>query len=498
MLILLGSFHTGLPAICYEAADLPEATPEALPRWRGFNLLEKFILEWDSSGPFREKDFRLISELGFNFVRLPMDYRFWILDGDWEQINEDAFADLDQALEFGAKYGIHVSMNFHRAPGHTVARPPEPTSLWEDEETQRVCAMHWGYFARRYKGVPNRLLSFNLFNEPYGISGEAYAEVVTKIAEAIWAEDPDRLIIADGLSWGGDPCDELVSSGIAQATRGYLPSGVSHYLASWMDGADRFPVPEWPSRSASGGFLYGPAKQHLKSPLDIRTNVREPVTLAVMVDSVSVHARLTVWLDGEKVLAESFTPGPGEGPWKESILREEYNSYRGLYEQEVRIPIPAGAHTVILDNTEGDWLSISRLALHNEDGEYDRINIIPKWEEPNLTITIDPETGRFQTAVVQNADWLWETRFARWAELRQQGTGVMVGEWGAYNKTPHDVTLRWMEDNLRVFERAGLGWALWNFRGAFGILDSGRDDVDYEPFHGHQLDRKMLELLQRY
>jgi endoglucanase len=74
----------------------------------------------------------LISELGFNFVRLPMDYRFWIKDGDWEQINEDAFADLDQAIEFGAKYGIHVCMNFHRAPGHTVASPPEPTNLWRD------------------------------------------------------------------------------------------------------------------------------------------------------------------------------------------------------------------------------------------------------------------------------------------------------------------------------------------------------------------------------
>lgn len=43
-----------------------------------------------------------------------------------------------------------------------------------------------------------------------------------------------------------------------------------------------------------------------------------------------------------------------------------------------------------------------------------------------------------------------------------------------------------------------MGWALWNFHGSFGILDSGRDDVQYELFDGHQLDRKMLTLLQRY
>lgn len=498
VLVLMSGVQAALPPVCYEAAGLPEASAEALPRWRGFNLLEKFILDADFTGPFQEADFRLISELGFNFVRLPMDYRFWILDGDWEQINEAAFGDLDQAVVFGATYNIHVCMNFHRAPGYTVARPPEPASLWEDAEAQRVCAQHWRYFARRYKGVPNRLLSFNLFNEPGQIDGATYAAVVKKMVDAIRAEDPERLIIADGLSWGAVPCEELASLRVAQATRGYRPVGVSHYMASWMTGADRFPVPEWPARSIGGGFLYGPFKQSMKSPLEIRTTLGHPVTLVVRVGEVSSHARLTVWVDGQEAAAEFFTPGPGEGPWKESVHRTEYNSYRGLYEQDVSIPIPPGAHTVTLDNTEGDWLTIVRLALRNGTGEYDSISIMPQWGEPNLGIATEPDSGRFRTPLELNADWLWETHFAPWSALRERGMGVMTGEWGAYNKTPHDVTLRWMEDSLRVFQRAGLGWALWNFRGAFGILDSGRGDVDYEPFHGHLLDRKMLDLLQRY
>jgi hypothetical protein len=45
---------------------------------------------------------------------------------------------------------------------------------------------------------------------------------------------------------------------------------------------------------------------------------------------------------------------------------------------------------------------------------------------------------------------------------------------------------------------AGWGWALWSFRGSFGILDSQRADVRYEDFHGHKLDRKMLELLREF
>jgi endoglucanase len=55
-----------------------------------------------------------------------------------------------------------------------------------------------------------------------------------------------------------------------------------------------------------------------------------------------------------------------------------------------------------------------------------------------------------------------------------------------------------MDDSLIKYREAGIGWALWNFRGPFGILDSERKDVQYEDFHGHKLDRKMLELLEKY
>jgi endoglucanase len=51
---------------------------------------------------------------------------------------------------------------------------------------------------------------------------------------------------------------------------------------------------------------------------------------------------------------------------------------------------------------------------------------------------------------------------------------------------------------LERWREARFGWALWNFRGSFGVLDSGRPDVTYEEWNGHQLDRRMLQLLQEY
>ncbi len=317
-----------------------------LPRWRGFNLLEKFRAERDR--PFVETDFAWMAEWGFDFVRLPMDYRCWTDAKDPEKLDERVLGEVDACIAMGRKRGVHVSLNLHRAPGYTVARPPETLDLWTDQEARRRFDFQWAAFARRYRGVPPEALSFDLVNEPAHVDAGVYAEVARRAVAAIRAEDPERLIISDGLRWGRDPIPELADLGIAQSTRGYDPMPISHWKASWV-GGERWPKPTW--------------------------------------------------------------------------------------------PLKQGGRT--LDKA-----------------------------------------------------WLREDRIGPWKALERKRVGVHVGEWGAFKHTPHDVVLAWMRDYLELWREAGWGWALWNFRGPFGVLDSGRTDVAYEDFMGHQLDRRMLGLLR--
>lgn len=335
-----------------QAIDQPD-----IPRWRGFNLTEMFTTERNE--PFKEADFKWIAELGFDFVRLPMSYWCWSDPDDWTQIDERVLEQVDQAIDYGAQYGIHVNLNFHRIPGYCVnGREREPYQLFDSppEEMRKAldaARYHWQTFAERYKGLPNERVSFDLMNEPPWMDGDTrYDTIVRALVEAIRAVDPDRLIVADGTDIGQTPVPDIVDLGLVQSTRGYLPKAVSHYTASWVpkNEFETFKKPTWPLVDDSG----------------------------------------TVW--------------------NKAKLREEL--------------------------------------------------------------------------------------IAKWQPLAEQGIPIHVGEWGCYNKTPHDVTLAWMSDLLALWKEAGWGWAMWNFRGAFGILDSGREDVDYDNFHGHQLDRKMLELLQ--
>lgn len=335
-----------------------------LPLWRGFNLQEKFTHkpdEWMNiapewgfrNEPFRKSDFALIKEFGFNYVRLPMSYKCWCDENDWYKLKEKHLREIDQAVEYGKQYGLHVAINFHRSPGYTIndvvflPQYREKTSIWEDSETLKACAFHWKHFAERYKGIPNRNVSFNLFNEPTGTTEEKHDRVIRYLVEEIRSVDPNRLIAIDGFNF--KPSTNLADLKIAQCARGYNPGVLTHYLATWGGAPDVLPT--WPMKDQDG------------------------------------------------------------------VL----------------------------------------------------------WDKKKLEETLDP-----------------------WKELEKKSVGIYVGEFGVYNHTPHEVTLRFLKDYLDIFSHNGWGWAMWCFRGSFGVADSGRKDVRYEPYQGVLLDRKLIELLQDY
>ena len=360
----------GSMAFC-KSTDNP--VQNAIPRWKGFNLLDYFSPTGSRQGGTTEDDLKWIADWGFDFVRLPMAYPRYVKFDPSGDITPDDVINFDpeqvdkiQALvEKAHGYGLHVSLNLHRAPGFCVnAGFNEPYNLWQDKEAQDAFYAHWGMWAERFKHVAPGKISFDLVNEPCtredmnnqfsrrgAIPGDLYREVAKKALETIKSHNPGHMVVADGNDVGNKVIPEISDLEIAQSCRGYFPHYVSHYRASWVwQNPDDAPVPVWPGTIDGQEF-------------------------------------------GRKTLEDFYQP---------------------------------------------------------------------------------------------------------WIDLKNQGVGVHCGECGCYRETPHPVFLAWFGDVLDILTSHGIGYALWNFRGDFGIMDSGRKDIDYENWYGHKLDRKLLNLLSKY
>lgn len=223
-----------------------------MPRY-GFNLQWLYTSAAAPRGP-DERVLDAMAAWGFDFLRLPTDYRLWSVGGDPYRADETVLALIDDALAACRQRGIHLSLNLHRAPGYIITGwESEPYNLWADAAAQDAFVATWERFAGRYRGVPADALSFDLVNEPpalglRGFSRSAHEAVIRRTVAAVRALDPGRPVVIDGLDGGNLAVPELADLGITQSVRGYQPMSVSHYRASWWPGHVGLPVPAHPVR----------------------------------------------------------------------------------------------------------------------------------------------------------------------------------------------------------------------------------------------------------
>lgn len=506
----------GLMTGCTQVSSDRTCTANERPatRWRGFNLLEMFV--WPTNDPspaYREWDFQKIREWGFNFVRLPIDYRYFTHGKDWNILDEERLKVVDRAIELGEKYDIHVQICLHRAPGYCVnPTGTEPADLFSDAEAQKVFARYWGAFARRWKKWPNRRVSFDLVNEPPKISEEKYVAAIRPAIAAIREEDPDRLIFSDGRDGGNLPTFSLAGElGIAQAMRGYKPMSVSHFGAPWCAGLTTSLPPIWPlDPFAPEGILAGVGKAKLRSPLVIEDV--PPCTLSLHFGGVSEKVTVRVTGDGTKLADFTFRPKKGDPLWRSVAVHPKWKILQGDYMGVETARVERTVKRLEISLANGDWCHLTGVRLTADDGRTALLRISPRFaparhftqrfagfDAPHPFVPTEANTTSSRALPREEGlRWLEENNFKTWDQFAERGGFVMMGEFGAFRNCPHDIALAWMEDNLRLLKKRNWGWALWNLRGTFGILDSNRKDVDYEACEGHQLDRQMLNLLQAY
>jgi hypothetical protein len=465
---------------------------------KGFNLLGKFDVSWSNSG-FTQKEFSVIHDLGFNFVRLPLDYRTYTPAGNWDLFSETQLVKIDQAIQWGAQYNVHVCINMHRAPGFCVNPADnlpanQKLDLWVDSVAQKAFVNHWKMFANRYKNIPPDRLSFNLVNEPFGISEEIYFSVMKKAIDAIHSVTPNRVIFVDGLGYG---LELLLSfknmANVAQSIHCYEPFHLTHYKASWVNGSTEWPVPQWPMLWISN-YLYGPYKSEFKSPLIIQGNFQQGTEITVNVGQVSIESTLQVKAGSKVVLSKKFVCSANPGTDFTKIVETQWG-YQNISNKDYKGTTTEKTTSITFENVSGDWMTINSVTIKNGD-IVKTFNLSDNtWGRKQATYKMD-ENGGLTTP--DGNDLLPFNNYRTIVEMsKQYNIPFMVQEFGVHNQTPHKVTIDFLTDLCAFFRQNKLGFALWNLTGSFGIMNSDRTDCKYEMYQGYKLDRQMLDALTK-
>jgi endoglucanase len=247
-----------------------------LPKWKGFNL--QYIYRNRGIHAPEENHFKWIADWGFDFVRIPLNYRAWLkykpqrgdrplTEDDVYNIDESTLELIDKMVEYGVKHNIHVNLCFHQAPGYIIGitdRTGEPFRLFRDKSAEEAFTFHWELFAKRYKGISDSQISFNLFNEaPWpndNFNGEIYKNGIAPAVKAIRDISPGRIILADGSGAGNLWVPELVPLKINQSVHCYIPGNLSHYKVDWMQDQEYWPEPQWPGALGVDGFTWDRSK----------------------------------------------------------------------------------------------------------------------------------------------------------------------------------------------------------------------------------------------
>lgn len=465
---------------------------------KGFNLLGKFDVSWSNTG-FTQKEFRTVHDLGFNFVRLPIDYRTYTTAGNWDSFSEVQLVNIDRAVEWGTQYNVHVCINLHRAPGYCVNKvdnlpASQQLDLWTDSVAQKAFVNHWLMFANRYKDISPDKLSFNLVNEPNDVTEEVYVAVMNKAIEAIHEITPNRVIFVDGLGYGRGLMLSLKGEpNIAQSIHSYDPFTLTHYKASWVTGSFDWPVPQWPMLWVSN-FLYGPWKSEFNSALSFQGNFAQGTEVIVNVLQVSIESTLSIKAGNKTVLSKTFVCSADPGADFTKVVETQWG-YQNISNKDFSVTLTEPVTSIAFENSAGDWMTINSITIKNGDTVKTYNLSDNTWGRKQETYKMD-ENGVLKT--IDGNDLLPFKDYRNVVEMANlNNIPIMVQEFGVHNQTPHKVAVDFLTDLSAFFRENNLGWALWNLTGSFGILNSDRSDCTYETYQDYKLDRDMLDALTK-
>ncbi|RDW59093.1 hypothetical protein BP5796_12017 [Coleophoma crateriformis] len=198
--MLMENFMNGFPG---REMQIREALGEVLGKEKSEYFFDKFLEYF-----FGDKDAEYLASLGFNSLRIPMNYRHFEDDMNPMVIKEEGFKHVDRVIEICAKYKIYVILDLHAAPGGQSQdwhcdNPTGYAAFWDHKHFQDRVINLWEVIARRYRSNP-WIAGYNLLNEPADKQWSRLLAFYDRIVPAVRAVDPEHILWLEGNTFSMD------------------------------------------------------------------------------------------------------------------------------------------------------------------------------------------------------------------------------------------------------------------------------------------------------
>ena len=168
---------------------------------RGTNL-SHWLSQSEERGEARkqhiqEDDFERLEQLGFDFVRIPIDeVQFW--DEEGNKLPE-AWELLTNALDLAQKHHLRAIVDLHIIRSHYFNAVNEgdkqANTLFTSEKAQDDLIGLWYQLSEALKGYSNDSVAYEFMNEPVADEHEQWNQLVAKVHAALRKVEPQRTLV---------------------------------------------------------------------------------------------------------------------------------------------------------------------------------------------------------------------------------------------------------------------------------------------------------------
>ena len=225
-------------------------------------------------------DIKFVKDCGLNSIRVPFNYRLFVLEGPENKWINTGFEMLDRVVKWCEEENIYVILDMHCAPGGQTGDNIDDSFgypfLMVDEYAQDLITQVWAKIAERYKD--NQIvLGYDLMNEPIAHYFEdenlqsRLEPLYRKITAAIRAVDQNHIIILGGARWNTDfsVFSEPFDPNLVYEFHKYWCDTTQTEIQEYVDFRDKYNVPVWMGESGENTYEWISAWRRLMEKNDI-------------------------------------------------------------------------------------------------------------------------------------------------------------------------------------------------------------------------------------